>query len=100
MGGTLDEIAASERGGRTGEHSDRPFVLIAQPTLIDPSRAPAGKHTAWGYCHVPDGSARDMTERIEAQIERFAPGFRDLVDRAFGDGPRGRGAPQPELRRR
>jgi phytoene dehydrogenase-like protein len=75
LGGTLDEIAASERepGG------ERPFVLLTQPSLFDDSRAPPGKHTAWAYCHVPNGSTEDMTERIEAQIERFAPGFRDLV---------------------
>ena len=59
--------------------SDNPFVLLTQPSLFDPSRAPAGKHTAWAYCHVPNGSAVDMTERIEKQIERFAPGFRDLI---------------------
>ena len=79
LGGTLDEIAASERAAWEGNSSDRPFVLIAQPTLFDPTRAPAGHHIAWGYCHVPNGSALDMLDRIEAQIERFAPGFRDLV---------------------
>jgi phytoene dehydrogenase-like protein len=79
VGGTLEEVAASERTAFRGEHSERPFVLLAQPSLFDPTRAPAGQHTAWGYCHVPHGSAIDMTERIEAQIERFAPGFRDLI---------------------
>jgi phytoene dehydrogenase-like protein len=79
LGGTLDEIAASEREPWQGRHAERPFVLLAQHSLFDPSRAPAGKHTAWAYCHVPNGSQFDMTERIEAQIERFAPGFRDLV---------------------
>jgi len=79
VGGTLEEIAASEREAFRGEHPERPFVLLAQPSLFDPTRAPPGKQTAWGYCHVPDGSTIDMTERIEAQIERFAPGFRDLI---------------------
>jgi phytoene dehydrogenase-like protein len=79
LGGTLEEIAASERSPRRGERAKRPFVLLAQQTLFDPSRAPEGKHTAWAYCHVPHGSSTDMTERIEAQVERFAPGFRDLV---------------------
>jgi phytoene dehydrogenase-like protein len=79
LGGTLDEIAASERAPWEGRHAERPFVLLAQHSLFDASRAPAGKHTAWAYCHVPNGSDFDMTDRIEAQIERFAPGFRDLV---------------------
>ena len=79
LGGTLAEIAASERSAWRGEHAERPFVLLAQHTLFDPTRAPAGKHTAWAYCHVPHGSPVDMTERIEAQIERFAPGFREGV---------------------
>jgi phytoene dehydrogenase-like protein len=79
LGGTLEEIAASERGPWTGEHAERPFVLLAQPTLFDDTRAPAGKHTAWAYCHVPNGSTVDMTERIERQVERFAPGFQELV---------------------
>ncbi len=79
LGGTLDEIAASEAAPWRGECAERPFVLVTQPSLFDPSRAPAGKHTAWGYCHVPGGSTVDMTARIEAQLERFAPGFRDVV---------------------
>jgi phytoene dehydrogenase-like protein len=79
LGGTLDEISASEWGAWTGRPAEPPFVLLAQTTLFDPSRAPAGKQTAWAYCHVPNGSAEDMTERIEAQVERFAPGFRKLV---------------------
>jgi phytoene dehydrogenase-like protein len=79
LGGTLDEISASERAAFDGKHIDRPYVLFAQPTVADPSRAPAGKHVAWGYCHVPHGSTVDMTDRIEAQVERFAPGFRDLI---------------------
>ena len=76
LGGTFEEIAASEREAWFGRHSERPFVLLAQPTLFDATRAPAGKHTAWAYCHVPNGSCVDMTEAIEKQIERFAPGFR------------------------
>jgi phytoene dehydrogenase-like protein len=79
LGGTLPEIAAAEAAVARGEHPERPFVLLAQQSLFDPSRAPAGKHTAWAYCHVPNGSTFDMADRIEAQIERFAPGFRDLV---------------------
>lgn len=79
LGGTLPEIAAAERAVWKGEHPERPVVLLAQPGLFDPTRAPQGKHTVWAYCHVPNGSAVDMTERIEAQIERFAPGFRDLI---------------------
>ena len=79
LGGTFEQIAEAENAVRTGQHSERPFVLLAQPTLFDSSRAPAGKHTAWAYCHVPNGSTFDMLPRIEAQIERFAPGFRDVV---------------------
>ncbi|MFL5803020.1 MAG: phytoene desaturase family protein [Roseiflexaceae bacterium] len=75
LGGTLQEIAASERAPWQGVHATRPFVLLTQPSLFDPTRAPAGKHTAWAYCHVPHGSTEDMTERIEQQVERFAPGF-------------------------
>jgi phytoene dehydrogenase-like protein len=79
LGGTLAEIASSERAPWRGEHAERPFVLLAQHTLFDPSRAPEGRHTAWAYCHVPHGSRVDMADRIEAQIERFAPGFRERV---------------------
>lgn len=79
LGGSLEEIAASERAVWNGITSHRPFVLLSQPTLFDDSRAPAGRHTAWAYCHVPNGSAEDMTSRIEAQVERFAPGFRHVV---------------------
>ncbi len=79
LGGTLDEIASAEHDVSRGLHPDRPFVLLVQPTLFDATRAPAGKHTAWAYCHVPNGSRVDMTAAIEAQVERFAPGFRDLV---------------------
>ncbi len=79
VGGTLEEIAASERAPWEGKPFDRPLVLLVQPSLFDASRAPAGKHTAWAYCHVPNGSTRDMTEIIENQVERFAPGFRDTI---------------------
>ena len=79
LGGSFEEIAASEKAVRIGEHADRPFVLLAQPSLFDSSRAPAGKHTAWAYCHVPNGSKVSMLEKLEGQIERFAPGFRDCI---------------------
>ena len=79
LGGTLDEIAASERAPWQEGHAERPYVLLAQASLFDPTRTPEGKHTAWAYCHVPNGSTVDMTDRIERQIERFAPGFRNLV---------------------
>jgi phytoene dehydrogenase-like protein len=79
VGGGLDEIAESERAVWQGRHAERPFVLLAQPTLFDPSRAPAGKHIAWAYCHVPHGSAASMTDVIEAHVERFAPGFRARI---------------------
>jgi len=79
LGGTLDEIAASEHAPLAGEVPEKPFVLLVQPTLFDATRAPDGKHVAWAYCHVPFGNDVDMTEAIEAQIERFAPGFRDVV---------------------
>jgi phytoene dehydrogenase-like protein len=79
LGGSMREIALSERAAWDGTHAKQPFVLLVQPTLFDPTRAPAGKHIAWAYCHVPNGSEIPMEERIEAQIERFAPGFRDLV---------------------
>jgi phytoene dehydrogenase-like protein len=75
LGGTMEEIAAGEAAVMRGEHPGRPYVLLAQHTLFDASRAPEGKHTAWAYCHVPNGSRQDMTAPIEAQIERFAPGF-------------------------
>jgi phytoene dehydrogenase-like protein len=79
VGGTLDEIACSESAIWRGEHSERPYVLLAQQSLYDDTRAPQGKQTVWAYCHVPHGSDVDMTSRIEAQIERFAPGFRDRI---------------------
>ncbi len=79
VGGTLEEIAAAEAAVWRGEHPERPFVLVAQQSVFDDTRAPAGKHTGWAYCHVPNGSTVDMTARIEAQVERFAPGLRDLI---------------------
>jgi phytoene dehydrogenase-like protein len=79
VGGTMEEVAESEAEVADGRAPARPYVLLAQPTVCDPSRAPAGKHVGWAYCHVPNGCEEDMTERIEAQVERFAPGFRDLV---------------------
>jgi phytoene dehydrogenase-like protein len=79
LGNTLEDISRGERDVWQGKHPEHPFVIVVQPTVCDPSRAPAGKHTAWAYCHVPHGSERDMTATIEAQIERFAPGFRDII---------------------
>ena len=79
VGGTMEEIASAEAAPWRGEHPERPLVLVAQQSLFDPARAPAGKHTVWAYCHVPHGSAEDMTGRLEAQLERFAPGFRDRI---------------------
>jgi phytoene dehydrogenase-like protein len=79
VGGTYEEIEAAEKQVANGKHPERPFVLLAQQSQFDETRAPDGKHTAWGYCHVPNGSVRDMTESIENQIERFAPGFKDLI---------------------
>jgi len=79
IGGTLEEVAAAEAIVARGGHPEKPFVLLAQQSRFDASRAPRGQHTAWAYCHVPNGSHVDMADRIEAQIERFAPGFKDLV---------------------
>jgi phytoene dehydrogenase-like protein len=79
LGGTMAEVARSEAQMVAGEHADRPYCLVAQPGVVDASRAPAGQHTLWGYCHVPSGSTVDMSDRIEAQIERFAPGFSELI---------------------
>jgi phytoene dehydrogenase-like protein len=87
LGGTLDEISAGEAAVWRGEHPERPFVLLAQQSLFDRTRAPDGKHTAWAYCHLPNGSEFDMTGRIEGQIERFAPGFRDLILAKTAQGP-------------
>jgi phytoene dehydrogenase-like protein len=79
LGGSFDEIADSERAPEQGVMSERPFVLLSQPTLFDPSRAPAGKHVAWAYCHVPNGWSGSALEAIESQVERFAPGFRECI---------------------
>jgi phytoene dehydrogenase-like protein len=79
VGGTLDEVARSESEVHAGRHPEHPFVLVVQPCVVDPERAPAGGHTLWAYCHVPNGSPFDMTDCMEAQIERFAPGFRDRI---------------------
>ena len=87
LGGTLDEISQSEWAAWSGRHAERPFVLLVQQSCFDETRAPAGKHVAWAYCHVPNGSDVDMTERIEAQVERFAPGFRDLILERHAMGP-------------
>jgi phytoene dehydrogenase-like protein len=97
LGGTLAEIAASERAPWRGEHAERPFVLLAQQTLFDPTRAPEGKHTAWAYCHVPHGSALDVSDRIDAQIERFAPGFGERVLARSVQGPADLEARNPNL---
>ena len=80
VGGTVDDVARAERVVAAGHHAREPFLILAQHSRFDPSRAPDGKHTVWVYCHVPNGSTRDMTEAIERRIERFAPGFRDLVE--------------------
>ena len=79
LGGPFEQVATAEAEVAAGKHPERPYVLVVQPGVADPSRAPAGQQTLWTYCHVPSGSAVDMTDRIEAQLERFAPGFRDLV---------------------
>jgi len=79
IGGSLAEIAASESAAFNGRDRDRPYVLLVQPSLFDPTRAPEGRHTAWAYCHVPHGSTVDLTDIIEDQVERFAPGFRDCI---------------------
>jgi len=79
IGNTYEEIAASEQSTWEGKHPERPFVLLAQPSVFDETRAPQGRHTAWAYCHVPNGSTVDMTDIIEKQVERFAPGFRDVI---------------------
>src|SRR5262249_22304695 len=102
LGATAAEIIDSERACWEGRYAERPFVLVAQQSLFDATRAPAGKHTVWAYCHVPHGSTVDMRDRIDAQIERFAPGFRDRILGAGtpaepGDAPRA--GPSPQARR-
>jgi phytoene dehydrogenase-like protein len=87
LGGSLAEIARSEEGAWGSRPTDRPFVLVAQQSLFDETRAPPGKHTAWAYCHIPNGSSADMTDPIESQIERFAPGFRERVLARSACGP-------------
>jgi phytoene dehydrogenase-like protein len=87
LAGTLEESADSERAAWEGRVHQKPLVLVVQPTQFDPSRAPAGKHTLWAYCHVPNGSSHDMTAIIEQQVERFAPGFRDCIAARHGMGP-------------
>jgi phytoene dehydrogenase-like protein len=77
--GTLEEVVEAERAATQGRLTEKPFVLVTQPSRFDPTRAPAGQHTLWAYCHVPNGSTHDMSEAITAQIERFAPGFRQLI---------------------
>jgi phytoene dehydrogenase-like protein len=79
LGGTLEELALSERETWSGKHPEKPYVLLSQPSVFDDTRAPEGKHTVWAYCHVPNGSERDCTEEILNQIERWAPGFRDTI---------------------
>jgi phytoene dehydrogenase-like protein len=79
VGGTYEDIVRSERDAWEGRNTERPFIILSQPTLFDASRAPVGKHVAWAYCHVPHGSAFDMLDRVERQIERFAPGFQQHV---------------------
>jgi phytoene dehydrogenase-like protein len=97
VGGTLEEIAASERAAWRGETSNAPFVLVTQPSLFDDTRAPGGRQTAWAYCHVPNGSTRDMAETIERQVERFAPGFRDRILARHVAGPAELEARNPNL---
>jgi phytoene dehydrogenase-like protein len=87
LGGTMADVAAAESDVARGRHPDNPFVLVAQQSVVDPTRAPAGKHTLWAYCHVPFGSTVDMTDCIEAQLDRYAPGWRDLVLARVVKGP-------------
>ncbi len=87
LGGTLDEIEAGLETEWRGQPAERPYVLLTQPSLFDPTRAPEGKHVAWAYCHVPNGCTEDMTARIEAQVERFAPGFRERIIGRHAMGP-------------
>ena len=87
VAGRFEELADAEAAVWRGEHPARPFVMVCQQSQFDPTRAPAGKHTLWAYCHVPNGSTVDMTDRIEAQVERFAPGFRDRILARHAMGP-------------
>jgi len=87
VAGSFADLYRAEWHPWNGKHAEQPFILLGQPSLFDPTRAPAGMHTAWGYCHVPNGSTVDMTERIEAQVERFAPGFRDRIVARNSMGP-------------
>jgi phytoene dehydrogenase-like protein len=98
VGGTLEELAAAEKATYRGESVERPFVLVAQQSHFDDSRAPAGKHTGYAYCHVPHGSPEDYTARVEAQIERFAPGFRDCILERRAHGPADIEAYNPSMR--
>jgi phytoene dehydrogenase-like protein len=95
VGGPLEEVVAAEAEVAAGRVPDQPFLILAQQSLVDPSRAPAGQHTVWVYCHVPNGCTVDMTERIERQLERFAPGFRDRVLARHTLDPRGLEAYNP-----
>ena len=79
VGGSFHEVAGAEADVAAGRHAERPYCLVVQAGIVDPTRAPEGESTLWAYCHVPNGSNVDMTSRIEAQIERFAPGFKDLI---------------------
>jgi phytoene dehydrogenase-like protein len=79
LGGSFAEILSSEASVAAGKHAEYPFIILSQPSLFDGSRAPRGQHTLWAYCHVPNGSQTDVAERMEKQIERFAPGFRDCI---------------------
>lgn len=97
LGGSKQEIAVSEDAPWNDRHADKPFVIVTQPTLFDPSRAPAGQHIAWAYCHVPNGSNLPMEERIEAQMERFAPGFGKLILARSAMGPKELEAANPNL---
>ena len=97
VGGTFEEVAAAEHAVTRGRHPERPFLLVAQHSLFDATRAPEGKHTAWVYGHVPNGSTFDMTERIERQIERFAPGFRERVLERYTSTPAGLEQQNPNL---
>jgi phytoene dehydrogenase-like protein len=87
LGGSFREIADSQRAVSNGDISQTPFVILTQPSLFDRDRAPAGMHTAWAYCHVPNGSAEDALARIEGQVERFAPGFRSTILACHSQGP-------------